>query len=59
MTQPYLALITPLSGHPDQGLPGGGNCPTGLPGQPPRPAHPIAPGGGGSTPQPAAWFRAR
>ena len=49
--QPYLALITPLSGHPDQGLPGGGNYPDqGLPGQPPRPAHPIAPGGGGGSP---------
>ena len=48
--QPFLALITPLSGHPDQGLPGGGNYPDqGLPGQPPRPAHPIAPGGGGGS----------
>ena len=51
MTQPYLALITPLTGHPDQGLPGGGNYPDqGLPGQPPRPAHPIAPGGSGGSP---------
>jgi hypothetical protein len=40
MGQPFLALITPLTGgdlpYPDQGLPGG---------QPPRPTHPIAPGG--------------
>jgi hypothetical protein len=57
MTQPFLALITPLSSgaYPDQGLPGvppgywGGVAPPypdqGLPGQPPRPTHPIAPGG--------------
>jgi hypothetical protein len=55
VTQPYLALITPLSGYPDQGLPPGsppgiwGGPPLypdqGLPGQPPRPTHPIAPGG--------------
>jgi hypothetical protein len=52
--QPYLALITPLSGgHPDQGLPPQPVYPDqGLPGQPPgiwpspgHPAHPIAPGG--------------
>src|SRR4029077_8410452 len=57
MTQPFLALITPLSSgaYPDQGLPsappgywGGGAPPypdQGLPAQPPRPTHPIAPGG--------------
>src|SRR4029077_1126164 len=57
MTQPFLALITPLSSgaYPDQGLPSappgywGGVAPPypdqGLPGQPPRPTHPIAPGG--------------
>jgi hypothetical protein len=55
MTQPFLALITPLSGgHPDQGLPpvSPGYPDQGLPGQPPgiwpspgRPTHPIAPGG--------------
>jgi hypothetical protein len=41
MTQPYLALITPLTGgHPDQGLPGGGGSP-GVP-TPPiyHPGHP-------------------
>lgn len=33
-------------GYPDQGLPGGGYYPDqGLPGRPPRPSHPIAPGG--------------
>jgi hypothetical protein len=35
-----------LPAHPDQGLPGGGGGPDqGLPGRPPRPSHPIAPGG--------------
>lgn len=43
MTQPYLALITPLSGHPDQGLP---------PVSPGVPTHPIAPGSPGSPSQP-------
>jgi hypothetical protein len=57
MTQPFLALITPLGsgGQPDQGLPGqppgfwGGVAPPypdqGLPGGQPHPSHPIAPGG--------------
>ena len=56
MSQPFLALITPLGGgHPDQGLPGsppgywGGVAPPypdqGLPGGQPHPSHPIAPGG--------------
>lgn len=52
--QPYLALITPLSGgYPDQGLPqpqppaGGGAYPDqGLPGWQPRPGRPIDPGYG-------------
>jgi hypothetical protein len=46
MTQPFLAMITPLSsgGQPDQGLPG---QPPGYWGgvAPPLPTHPIAPGG--------------
>lgn len=41
--QPYLALITPLTGgHPDQGLPGFQPYPDqGLPGAQPGPSHPI------------------
>lgn len=42
--QPYLALITPLSGgHPDQGLPPwqGGYPDQGLPVPPGQPSHPI------------------
>jgi hypothetical protein len=44
MTQPFLALITPLAtgGYPDQGLPG---QPPGIWPSPGHPAHPIAPGG--------------
>ena len=56
MARAQIALIIPLGDapgyipglHPDQGLPGNGNYPDqGLPGggRPPRPAHPIAPGG--------------
>ena len=41
MTQPYLALITPLTGMPDQGLP---------PISPGVPTHPIAPGGSPGSP---------
>ena len=45
MTQPYLALITPLTGHPDQGLPPGygGRPDQGLP--PGAPDHPWWGGG--------------
>ena len=43
--QPYLALITPLTGHPDQGLP---------PVSPGYPAHPIAPGSPGAPTHPIA-----
>jgi hypothetical protein len=40
---PNLVLLTPLSGHPDQGLPGGGEYPDqGLPGGGGRPSHPIS-----------------
>lgn len=45
MSQPYLALITPLTGYPDQGLPGGGqgggqpSHPINIPGL--GPVHPI------------------
>jgi hypothetical protein len=47
--QPFLALITPLSGgHPDQGLP---PVPPGIWPSPGYPAHPIAPGG----PPPGIW----
>ena len=41
--QPYLALITPLTGHPDQGLPG----------SPGAPSHPWVPPGGGSPGSPS------
>jgi hypothetical protein len=56
MPQPYLALITPLTGggHPDQGLPGGGNFPS-HPWVPPSPGAPVYPDQGlpGSQPQPS------
>jgi hypothetical protein len=51
MTQPFLALITPLAtgGYPDQGLPG---QPPGIWPSPGYPSHPIAPGG---PPPVAGW----
>ena len=54
MTQPYLALITPLTGHPDQGLPpsGGGRPDQGLPGHQPYPDQGLPGGQGGRPSQP-------
>jgi hypothetical protein len=47
---PTFAMIVPLGGQPDQGLPGAPDYPDqGLPGQPPRPDQGL-PGGGGDRP---------